>query len=47
MSAETYEMRKLLATLPLAKPRYNAGEIFKTYELFIYGDKPCLTNSFS
>ena len=25
-------------TIPLAKPRQNAKAVFKTYELFIYGD---------
>jgi hypothetical protein len=31
-------MRKYVLTLSLSKPRKNAGGIFITYELFIYGD---------
>jgi hypothetical protein len=30
-------MRGGILTLSLAKPRMNAAEILKTYELFIYG----------
>jgi hypothetical protein len=31
-------MRKRLLSLSPIKPRKNAEEIFKTYELFVYGD---------
>jgi hypothetical protein len=35
---ETHEMRKLLLTSSLAKPRLNAEAILKNWELFICGD---------
>jgi hypothetical protein len=37
---------KNLLTLSLAKPTQNAEAILKIYELFIYGDIYCITNSF-
>jgi hypothetical protein len=46
LPAETFEMRKCLLTLSLAKPRQNAEAILKTYELIIYGDTHYITNSF-
>ena len=44
LPAETSEMIKRLLTLFLAKLRYNAEAIFKTYELFIYGNIQYVTN---
>jgi hypothetical protein len=44
LPAETLEMRKRLPTLPLARPRYNAETVLKTYEMFIYGDIRYITN---
>jgi hypothetical protein len=38
IAAQTFQMRERLLTPSLAKPRYNAEEILKTYELFVYGD---------
>jgi hypothetical protein len=37
---------KSLLTLSLAKPRYNAEAILKTYALFVYGDIQYITNLF-
>jgi hypothetical protein len=34
-----FVMRKYLSTLALAKPKWNAQEILKIFELYIYGDK--------
>jgi hypothetical protein len=45
LPAETFEMRKFLLTLSLAKPSHNAEAILKTYELLVYGDT-LQTNSF-
>jgi hypothetical protein len=45
LPAETFEMRKSLLTLSLAKPRQNAKAMLKTYQ-FVYGDMHCITNSF-
>jgi hypothetical protein len=39
-------MRKCRVALSLAKPRQNAEEILKTYELFIYGDIHYITKWF-
>jgi len=37
---------EILVTLCLAKPGYEAGEILKTCQLFVYGDRHYLTDSF-
>jgi hypothetical protein len=42
--AGTFEVRKGLSTLCLAKPSWEAEEILKTYELFIYEDLHCCSN---
>ena len=46
LPAETFEMRKRLLTLSLAKPRQNIEAILKSYKLIIYGDIHYITNSF-
>jgi len=38
LPTETFEMMR--------EPRYNEEAIFKTYELLIYEDVYCITNSF-
>ena len=38
MLAEAFKIRKGLSTLYLAKPRWNAKAVLKTYDLFSYGD---------
>jgi hypothetical protein len=44
-TAVTYENRfYFFLTFSTAKPRSKAEAIFKTYELFIYGDKHHITN---
>jgi hypothetical protein len=35
LPAEAFQMRKVLSTLSLARPRQNAGAILKNYVLFI------------
>ena len=45
LPAETFVMRKLFLTFYRAKPRCNAKEFGKNYELFIYGDIHLITNS--
>ena len=37
-SGEKLDMSKRLLTFSLAKPRLNTESLFKTYELFIYGE---------
>jgi hypothetical protein len=38
LPAEIMKMRKLILTISLTKPRYNAEEILRTYERLNYGD---------
>jgi hypothetical protein len=46
LPSETFEIRKGLSTLFLAKSRYNTGENVKPYGLYISGDLRYFTNSF-
>jgi hypothetical protein len=39
-------MGKLLFTISLGKPRYEAETILKTYDLFIYIDTYYITNQY-
>jgi hypothetical protein len=43
---DTFEMRKYILTLLLAKPKKSAEAILKTYELFIYGNVQYITSPF-
>jgi hypothetical protein len=46
LPAETFEMKKRLSTLSLAKPIQNTEATLNTYELFTYGDIHYINNSF-
>ena len=46
LPAKSIERRKHLLTISVAKPRYNAEAVLKTYDLFIYGDTHYTNNSF-
>jgi len=47
LPAETLYVRRSLLKLSLAKPSEKAEAILKTLEIFICGDMPYITNSFS
>jgi hypothetical protein len=46
LPAETFEIRKRLFTLYLAKPKKTTETILKVYEMFIYGDIHNINNVF-
>jgi hypothetical protein len=52
LGSDTFEIKinkyiyTYILTVSLAKPRQNAEAFFRSYELIIYGDMYCITNSF-